>query len=103
MYNIKSVLKECNLDSVVCDEDFTDITTFTGEKKKYNPISSFVVGNVNLTTHTFTIIGYLKDDKYKKAKTPLALTYPAPKSKACKTTQLQKDLKKLTMNYEVVE
>jgi hypothetical protein len=134
-YNSYKITRKYDLFDAINDEDITTETkTYTKydsddeevagrevveDKKRYRDsysMPTFVVGNVNHTTHTFTIIGYLFEEYkegmphysanlirtyIKKSKTPLTITYPAPKTKACKTTKLQKDLKKLTMNYEL--
>jgi hypothetical protein len=70
--------------------------------KPYNPIFYYIATDVNYETHTFTLIGYLNDKgDFVKSDTPLAIVYPAPKTKRTKTTQLQKDAKPLMMDTEV--
>jgi hypothetical protein len=109
-----------NIDAVVNDDDWYESTRFNPETKacdeKYQThnISQLVATKVNHTDNTFTIIGYMYERSFtdiskekiephiKKAKAVMTITYPTP-SKRCKTTQLQKDLKKLTQNYEIPE
>ena len=68
-------------------------------------VRDFIATDVNHKDNTFKIIGYIVDGeiKIKKTKEIMTVNYPAPKTSRTKTTQLQKDLKKLMQNYEIPE
>lgn len=84
------------------DEDLEEFTNSKGETHKYNPISQYIVTNVNHEAQTFDIVGYItkKDDGVKKSKITQTIQYPA-KNKRAKQSPMEKDLKKLTQNYDI--
>ncbi len=116
----KGSFVDYKIDDLINDEDWYESTRWNAETKacdeKYqtHSVHNLVATNVNHTDNTFTIIGYMYEPRYdtekkereephiKKAKIQKTITYPTP-SKRVKTTQLQKDLKKLTQNYEIPE